>query len=62
MNELQKNTTFAPKTRKPFKMSKQTGKITQIIGPVVDVRFDLEGGKLPNILDALEIVRSTGQK
>src|ERR1700741_1591742 len=43
-------------------MSKQTGKITQVIGPVVDVRFDMEGGKLPNILDALEIVRSNGQK
>jgi F-type H+-transporting ATPase subunit beta len=28
----------------------------------VDVRFDLEGGKLPNILDALEIVRGQGQK
>ena len=43
-------------------MSKQSGKIAQIIGPVVDVRFDLEGGKLPNILDALEIVRGNGQK
>ena len=43
-------------------MSKQTGKITQVIGPVVDVRFDLAGGQLPNILDALEIVRSNGQK
>jgi F-type H+/Na+-transporting ATPase subunit beta len=44
-------------------MSKQTsGKIAQVIGPVVDVRFDLEGGKLPNILDALEIVRGQGQK
>jgi F-type H+/Na+-transporting ATPase subunit beta len=43
-------------------MSKQTGKITQVIGPVIDVRFDLEGGKLPNILDALEIVRANGQK
>ena len=43
-------------------MSKQTGKITQVIGPVVDVRFDLSGGHLPNILDALEIVRSNGQK
>ncbi|MCE3227827.1 MAG: synthase subunit beta [Bacteroidetes bacterium] len=42
-------------------MSKQIGKIAQVIGPVIDVRFDLEGGKLPNILDALEIVRS-GQK
>jgi F-type H+-transporting ATPase subunit beta len=43
-------------------MSKQSGKITQVIGPVVDVRFDLEGGSLPNILDALEIVRANGQK
>jgi F-type H+-transporting ATPase subunit beta len=43
-------------------MSKQTGKIAQIIGPVVDVHFDLDGGKLPELLDALEIVRSNGQK
>lgn len=43
-------------------MSKQIGKIAQIIGPVVDVAFDLQGGKLPNILDALEIVRANGQK
>ena len=43
-------------------MSKTVGKITQIIGPVIDVRFDTEGGKLPNILDALEIVKSNGQK
>src|ERR1043166_6262236 len=42
-------------------MSKQIGKITSVIGPVIDVRFDLSGGKLPNILDALEIVRG-GQK
>ncbi len=38
-------------------MSKQVGKIAQVIGPVIDVRFDLEGGELPNILDALEITR-----
>jgi F-type H+-transporting ATPase subunit beta len=43
-------------------MSKQIGKIAQVIGPVIDVRFDLEGGSLPNILDALEIVRQGGQK
>jgi F-type H+-transporting ATPase subunit beta len=44
-------------------MSKQSsGKVAQVIGPVVDVRFDLEGGKLPNILDALEIIRGKGQK
>ena len=43
-------------------MSKQIGKIAQVIGPVIDVRFDLEGGTLPNILDALEISRGAGQK
>jgi F-type H+-transporting ATPase subunit beta len=43
-------------------MSKQIGKISQVIGPVIDVSFDVEGGKLPSILDALEIVRSNGQK
>ncbi|MBK6523301.1 MAG: F0F1 ATP synthase subunit beta [Sphingobacteriaceae bacterium] len=43
-------------------MSKQIGKISQVIGPVIDVSFDVEGGTLPNILDALEIVRSNGQK
>jgi F-type H+-transporting ATPase subunit beta len=42
-------------------MSKQTGKITQVIGPVIDVSF--EGGtKLPNILDALEVIKPNGQK
>jgi F-type H+-transporting ATPase subunit beta len=43
-------------------MSKQAGKITQIIGPVVDVAFDTENSKLPEILDALEVVRENGQK
>jgi F-type H+/Na+-transporting ATPase subunit beta len=43
-------------------MEKQIGKIAQVIGPVIDVRFDLEGGTLPNILDALEIVREGGNK
>jgi F-type H+/Na+-transporting ATPase subunit beta len=43
-------------------MSQQIGKIAQVIGPVIDVRFDLEGGTLPNILDALEISREGGQK
>ena len=42
-------------------MSKQIGKIAQVIGPVIDVRFDLAGGKLPNIMDALEIM-SNGKK
>src|SRR4051812_34552734 len=43
-------------------MSKQIGKIAQVIGPVIDVRFDLEGGTLPNILDALVIDREGGNK
>ncbi len=42
-------------------MSQVKGKIAQVIGPVIDVRFDLNGGMLPNILDALEIVRENGQ-
>ena len=36
------------------------GKITQVIGPVVDVSF--EGNTLPNILEALEIDRPDGTK
>ncbi|MBT9393335.1 F0F1 ATP synthase subunit beta [Hymenobacter sp. NST-14] len=38
-----------------------TGKITQVIGPVVDVSFAGEGSKLPNILDALEVTKGNGQ-
>jgi len=41
-------------------MAKNIGKIIQIIGPVVDVSFEQEGSKLPNILDALEITRKDG--
>ena len=43
-------------------MSQQVGKVAQVIGPVVDVSFELHGGKLPNILDALEIIKGSGQK
>ncbi len=39
-----------------------TGRITQIIGPVVDVAFDEEGSELPRILNALEVVRPDGAK
>jgi F-type H+-transporting ATPase subunit beta len=39
-----------------------TGKITQVIGPVVDVSFEGEGSRLPSILDALEVTRANGQK
>ena len=43
-------------------MSKNIGKIVQVIGPVIDVSFEQNGGVLPNILDALEIVKENGQK
>ena len=39
-----------------------TGKIVQVIGPVIDVSFEGEGSALPNILEALEINRPNGQK
>src|SRR5687768_2268094 len=38
------------------------GKITQVIGPVVDVAFDGEGAKLPNILDSLVVFKGDGTK
>ena len=38
------------------------GKITQVIGPVVDVAFDTPGSKLPNILDSLEVTKGDGTK
>jgi F-type H+-transporting ATPase subunit beta len=40
----------------------QNGKIAQVIGPVIDVSFTDHGGKLPNILDALYVTRTNGQK
>ncbi|MBN2744595.1 F-type H+-transporting ATPase subunit beta [Breznakibacter xylanolyticus] len=43
-------------------MEKVTGHIIQIVGPVIDVAFDLNGRELPNILDALEITRETGER
>ena len=43
-------------------MSTQVGKISQIIGPVIDVCFSAEGAELPNIYDALEITGANGQK
>ncbi len=45
---------------KPRLMSENTGVISQIIGPVIDVSFDREGAELPNIYDALEIKRDDG--
>ena len=43
-------------------MSKNIGKIAQIIGPVVDVKFDNITASLPNIYDALEITKENGNK
>ena len=43
-------------------MAQSIGTVSQIIGPVVDVRFDTVGTKLPNILDALEVTKENGQK
>ena len=43
-------------------MATQTGKITKIIGPVIDVSFDSEGAVLPNIMDALTVTKENGQK
>jgi len=41
-------------------MSANIGRITQIIGPVIDVSFNNDKN-LPNILDSLEIRRESGQ-
>ncbi|MGB0368635.1 MAG: F0F1 ATP synthase subunit beta [Flavobacteriales bacterium] len=42
-------------------MSALTGKVAQIIGPVLDISFDSSKGELPKILDALEVTRPDGQ-
>jgi len=41
-------------------MSANKGKVVQVIGPVVDVEFNIDGGELPKILNALTIKRSDG--
>ena len=38
-------------------MSRITGEIIQVIGPVVDVSFEETGDKLPKIHEALEVIR-----
>ena len=43
-------------------MSTNTGKVTQIIGPVIDVTFENNETGLPNIYDSLEITRGDGTK
>ncbi|MCC6817499.1 MAG: F0F1 ATP synthase subunit beta [Bacteroidia bacterium] len=37
-----------------------TGKISQVIGPIVDVNFSEEGSSLPKILDALTVPKPDG--
>jgi F-type H+-transporting ATPase subunit beta len=55
-----KSSIFAPKFKRP-KMSTVKGKISQVIGPVVDVRFE-RGTSLPNIYDALEVYKTDGTR
>ena len=39
-----------------------TGKISQIIGPVVDVAFNQEGSTLPKIYNSLTVIKDDGSK
>ena len=41
-------------------MATNTGKVSQIIGPVVDVEFSGKNNTLPKIYDALEIKKADG--
>ena len=54
MLDLQRN--FKNKAMSQFK-----GKISQIIGPVIDVSFE-NADKLPNLLEAIEIIKDDGTK
>jgi F-type H+-transporting ATPase subunit beta len=45
---------------KLFQMAELYGEVIQVIGPVIDVSFEA-GSELPQIHDALEIVRESGQ-
>ena len=40
-------------------MSQIKGKVSQVIGPVVDVSFE-DADSLPNIMDAIEIKKENG--
>ena len=42
-------------------MSKNTGIVSQIIGPVIDVEFEI-GSKLPNIYDSLTLNKPDGSE
>ena len=41
-------------------MSTITGKVSQVIGPVIDVEFNTENAALPKIYDSLEIKKADG--
>lgn len=43
-------------------MAEKTGVITQIIGPVIDVSFEISGSELPKIKESLEVERENGTK
>ncbi|MFW5656039.1 MAG: F0F1 ATP synthase subunit beta [Bacteroidota bacterium] len=43
-------------------MAQVTGEIIQVIGPVVDVSFDKDEANMPNIHDALSIIRDNGEE
>ena len=43
-------------------MAQSIGKVSQIIGPVVDVDFSGKNNPLPKIYDALEITKEDGSK
>ena len=43
-------------------MAQSIGKVSQIIGPVVDVEFSGENNSLPKIFDALEIKKNRWYK
>ncbi len=43
-------------------MAELTGVVTQVIGPVVDISFEKSGNELPQIHDALEIIKNKDEK
>tara|TARA_B100001287_G_scaffold275727_1_gene284178 strand:- start:504 stop:2030 length:1527 start_codon:yes stop_codon:yes gene_type:complete len=43
-------------------MSEKLGKISQIIGPVIDIVFEKSENELPKIYDALEIIKPNDEK
>ena len=43
-------------------MSKNIGKVSQIIGPVVDITFENNDSELPHIYDSLVITRENGEE